>query len=254
MISAIILTKNEEGNIKECLGGLLWCNEILVVDDDSGDSTVKIAKEMGARVILHPLNEDFSKQRNFSLSQAKYDWILFVDGDERVSDRLAKEIQYNLLKEKNGLGKIGGFYMRRYDYFLGKLLKHGETANVKLLRLARRGSGIWQRKVDEVWVVEGEIKTLKNPLMHFSHPNLTQFLESINRRSTMNAEEFYSQGKKIAFLDWFKPLAKFVSNYLFKIGFLDGVAGFVFAVLMCLHSFLVRGKLYLLWKKEGGWK
>lgn len=245
MISAVILTGNEEENIRECLKSVSWCDEILVIDDESTDKTVLIAEEFGTKVIKHPLNDDFGQQRNFGLSQAKGDWILFVDADERVSGELRDEI-----KEKILLSNINGFYLRRIDFFMGRWLKHGEISNIKLLRLGRKNAGKWERTVDEVWKIGGNIETLKNPLLHYSHSSLTQFLENINRRSTMNAEYLFKTGKKINLFEWLKPKFKFIQNFFFKLGFLDGTAGFVFAVLMSLHSFSVRVKLYLLLKRD----
>ncbi|MCL5090858.1 MAG: glycosyltransferase family 2 protein [Patescibacteria group bacterium] len=271
MISAIVLTKNEGENIQDCLEGLKWCDEILVIDDNSTDETAKLAKKSGAKVILHSLNNDFGAQRNFALEKAKEDWVFFVDADERVSPELTREIQKEIIKNNY----INGYYFHRLDNFMGKFLKHGEIGGIgeksilgeigefggekgfgrmkglTILRLAKRGSGQWERRVEETWQIQGKTKTFINPLLHYSHPNLNQFLENINMRTTLNAQAFYTEGKKVSSLDWLKPLAKFVWNYFFRLGFLDGIEGFVFAVLMSLHSFLVRGKLYLLWQKEG---
>lgn len=249
MISAIVLTKNEEENIEKCLKTLLWSDEIIVIDDNSSDKTEKIAEKLGAKVFKRALNRDFSAQRNFGLEKATHKWVLFVDADERVSPQLRAEIQKATAKE----GYVG-FYIRRKDFLFGKWLAHGETANVKLLRLARRGAGEWKRRVDEVWEVRGRIDTLRNPLQHFPHPTIDEFLKSINFFSTLNARVFYEEGKKTSFFDWVKPPAKFVQNFIFRLGFLDGMAGFLMALLMSFHSFLVRAKLYLLWKKEGGWR
>jgi len=249
MISAIVLTKNEENNIKSCLNGLKFCDEVIVVDDNSTDDTLKIAKKEGSRVYKRNLNNDFSGQRNYALSLASYDWILFVDADEIVSPELAKEISTRLKKN----GNVNGFYFKRRDIFLGKELKYGETGFLRIIRLAKRGSGEWKSSVDELWDVKGNIETFKNPLLHNSHPDLTQFLNTINERSTLNARRFYQEGVRISLKEWLKPFFKFIDNFIFKLGFLDGTAGFVFAILMSLHSFLVRGKLYLIWKREGGW-
>ena len=246
MISAIVLTKNEEKNIKECLEGLQWCDEILVIDDYSSDKTVQIARKLGAKVIKHSLDNDFSQQRNFAISQSRGDWIFFVDADERVSKELKDEIQKKVKEEKG----IVGYFFPRIDFFLGRWLKHGEIGSIRILRLAKRNSGYWKRRVDEKWEITGIIKTMKNPLLHFSHPSLTEFLESINKRSTLNAEEFYQEKKAVRLWDWIKPLAKFIQNYFLRMGFLDGIQGFIFALLMSFHSFLVRGKLYLLVKTE----
>ena len=107
MISAVVLTKNEEGNIEECLKGLKFCDEIIVIDDGSTDKTVKIARRMGARVYARSLEGSYSKQRNFGLQKAKGDWVLFVDGDERIGNILRKEI----LEVVKGDG--AGFYLKR---------------------------------------------------------------------------------------------------------------------------------------------
>lgn len=245
MISAVVLTKNGEKRIKDCLAGLKWCDEIVVIDDDSSDKTVEIASKAGAKVYNHNLNDDFSAQRNFGLELAKGEWILFVDDDEIVNPELAKEIT-EAVKEKN----TSGFYLKRIDSFMNKWLKHGEIGQIRLLRLAKKDAGNWERSVDEYWKIAGETKILNLPLLHYSHPGLTSFLTRINERSSMNAKAFYASGKKITLFEWLKPIAKFVQNYIFNLGFLDGTPGFIFAVLMSLHSFMVRGKLYLLWKRK----
>ena len=255
MISVVILTKNEKGNIERCLKSVSWADEILVIDDNSTDETAKIAQSLGARVIKHSLNDDFSQQRNFALSQVnteqgrsvKNDWLFFLDADEEVSLDLKNEI---LLTLNQKLQKTSVFYFKRDDFFMGKWLKHGETGNTKLLRMAKKGNGKWERKVDEVWKVSGKSEIFKNHLKHYSHLSLVLFLETINHRSTLNAREFFTDGKKLNFFEWWKPFLKFIQNYFFKFGFLDGVSGFVFAVLMSLHSFMVRAKLYLLWRKK----
>lgn len=250
MISAVVLTKNEEENIKECLKTLEWCDEVLVIDDGSSDKTREISRKLGARVIKHELKGDFAQQRNFGLKAAKHDWVFFVDADERVSQELVEEIR----KETQENPSFTGFYLKRIDFFANQWLKHGEIGRLRILRLAKKGEGEWQREVDEKWEISGKTKTLKNPLLHYAHPSVSQFLQSINERSTLNAEVFYKKGQRLNLWEWLKPGGKFIQNFVFRLGFLDGVAGFVFAVLMSLHSFMVRGKLYLLWRRRGGWK
>src|SRR3972149_11239736 len=122
MISAVVITKNEEKNIERCIKSLLWCSEIVVVDDYSDDKTVKLAKKLGAKVYQHSLDNDFSEQRNFGLLKAKGDWVLFVDADEVVSAKLQKEIIKSITQNKHV-----GFYIKRYDVWMGKVLKHGEV-------------------------------------------------------------------------------------------------------------------------------
>ena len=133
----------------------------------------------------------------------------------------------------------------------GRELKHGETANVKLLRLAKKDAGSWTRPVHEVWMVEGEIGQLTSPLLHYPHPNVAQFLEEINTYSSLNAQYLYSQKVRANWLDILAyPAAKFFRNYFYHMGFLDGTAGVIAAIMMSFHSFLTRAKLYQAWNRS----
>lgn len=264
MISAVVLTKNEEKNISDCLRGISWCDEVIIVDDYSEDETLEKAAEIqtclparqgrkGAKIkfFQRRLDDDWAGQRNFGLEKASNQWVLFVDADERITEQLKSEIELRVTSYDL---RVNGFFLKRKDFLFGKWLEHGETSRVRLLRLAKKNAGKWERRVDEVWKVKGKIGELKNPLLHYPHQTLTEFLESINFFSTLNARAFYEQGARVRLWDWLKPLAKFTQNYFFRLGFLDGTAGFVHAVLMSLHSFAVRTKLYLIWKREGGWR
>ncbi len=242
MVSVVVLTKNEEKNIKDCLQSIKdLSSEIIIIDDYSIDKTVKIAKDFGAKVFLHHLDDDFSQQHNFGLKKAENEWVLFLDADERVSPELAKEI-----KEEIESTNLNGFYLKRQEFFNGKPLKHGET-NHYLLRLGRKGKGEWQREVHEVWEIKEGIGRLKNPLLHYAHPTLTEFLEHINRFSTIHAQVLKKEGVKPSLLRIVvNPLAKFIQNYIFRLGFLDGTPGIITALMMSFHSFLARTKLYFL--------
>lgn len=247
-ISAIILTRNEEENIQECIASVRWCNEVIVIDDNSTDDTVKIAKQLGATVYTHALDNDFASQRNFGLEKAHFDWVLFLDADERVSSTLAFEIQGKIAES---MDNYGGYFLKRLDSMWGRILQYGETGHVHLLRLARKDAGIWKGKVHEVWEIRVKTSVLDNPLLHFPHPTLTTFLEEINFYTTLRAEELFE--KRIS-VQWWQilvyPQAKFFVNYVVKHGWRDGVPGLLLAGIMSLHSFLVRAKLWTLWHKK----
>ena len=250
MITAIVLTKNEEENIEKCIKSVKWCDEIIVIDDNSLDKTVKIVKKYDIELYSRFLNNDFSSQRNFGLSKAKNEWILFVDADEIVSDALAYEISNAIYLKDQNLRTFNGFYIKRSDFMWRRQLRHGETGNIKLLRLARSGSGLWEGKTHERWIVNGPIGNLRNPLMHMPHRTIGEFLKEINVYTDIRAQELKDKNIKVFFGSIFLyPLGKFLVNYVFKKGFMDGMHGFVFAIIMSFHSFLVRGKLWL--KKEG---
>jgi glycosyltransferase involved in cell wall biosynthesis len=247
MISIVILTKNEEKNILDCLETVLWADEIIIVDDNSDDRTVEIVeaqKRKNLKVLRHSLEDDFAKQRNFALEHATHEWVLFIDADERVPADLREEINDFIVEEKEEQ-VFNGMYFKRKDTMWGKLLKHGETGNIELLRMARKGSGAWQGKVHEVWIVEGKTETFENPLMHYPHPTVSKFLQKINFYTTLRAKELFAKGEKVSLLKIiFYPKAKFIQNYFLRLGFLDGLPGLVQAILMSFHSFLVRAKLW----------
>ncbi len=246
MISAIILTKNEEQNIKKCLESVKWCDEIILIDDNSSDKTAEIAKKYKTTIYHHPLNNDFSTQRNFGVSKAKQEWILFVDADEVVTDALAYEISNAVgLKDQNSKN-LNGFYIKRSDFIWGKQLKYGETGNIRLLRLGKKGFGVWEGMAHEKWQIKGNVGKLINPLWHFPHKTVSGFLKEINFYTDIRAEELKNKNTKVFF--WsilLYPLGKFLINYVIKRGFMDGMQGLVFAIIMSFHSFLVRSKLWL---------
>lgn len=242
MISVVVLTRNEEENIKNCLQSIKdLASEIILIDDYSTDETIKIARDLGAKVFLNKLDSDFSKQRNFGLKKAKNKWVMFLDADEMVSNKLAQEIKTVISNDKD----INGYFFKRNDSFAGCFLRHGETANVRLLRLAKKNSGSWQRKVHETWDVKGQTKEFKNPLLHYPHSTVTDFLKEINFYSSLHAESLKKEGVKPSlFRLIFNPLGKFISNYIVKKGFLDGTPGLITSLMMSFHSFLARGKLF----------
>ncbi|MDO8660115.1 MAG: glycosyltransferase family 2 protein [Candidatus Parcubacteria bacterium] len=247
MISTVILTKNEEKNIAKCLESVKWCDEIVIIDDKSTDKTIEIAKKYKAAVYANNLKGDFSAQRNFGLSKVKNEWVLFVDSDEIISDALAYELSNAIgLKDQN-LRNFNGFYLKRSDFMWGKQLKYGETGNIRLLRLGKKGSGDWTGKAHEKWQIDGPTGKLVNPILHFPHKTLEEFLREINFYTDIRAEELKDKRTKISFwLILLYPAGKFIINYFFKKGFMDGMQGLVFAIIMSFHSFLVRSKLWLM--------
>lgn len=239
-LSIIILTHNSNNTLESAIKSSLFADEIIIVDDYSTDDTINLAKKYPARVISHQLNQNFAAQRNFALNQAKSDWILFLDSDETIPAKLQKEIISTLKSNPSQ----NGFYLKRTDFFLRRPLKHGETGNIKLLRLARRHAGKWHRPVHEVWKIKPPLGNLKNPLTHHPHPNLEAFFSSINHYTTIEASHRSTPYPLIFIQAIIFPLAKFLYNYFFRLGFLDGIPGFINAYFMSLHSLIVRVKLY----------
>lgn len=245
-ISAVILTRNNESSLLQTLSSVAFCDEIIVIDDNSTDATAERAKKSGAVVYPRALKGDFAAQRNFGLSKAEHEWVLFVDADETVPELLQKEI-----RDSVGRVDVQGFYLKRDDILWGKVMKHGETASVRLLRLAKKDAGVWKRAVHEVWEIRGMVGTLENPLNHTPHPTVADFLSDVNKYSTINAKHFYDHGVRTNVLEIIGyPVAKFFVNYIWRRGFLDGMPGMVVAVMMSFHSFLTRGKLWQLQRQK----
>lgn len=241
MITAVVLTKNEVNNIKDCLESLSFCDEILVIDDNSTDKTGSLAKSLGAKVIKRALNNDFASQHNFALSKAKNEWVLFIDADERVTEKLSFEI-----KDAVDSKKYDGYFIKRIDNIWGREIKYGEIGKSRFLRLAKKNSGKWERRVHERWKINGRVANLNNNIIHFSHQSVEEFIKNVDFFSSLHAEANMNEGKRsYIFKICFMPLAHFIRNYVFRIGFLDGIQGFVFAVVMSFHSFLAWSKLSL---------
>lgn len=254
-LTAMVLAQNAEDTLDRCLKSLHFCDDIFVCDDYSTDKTLEIAyKYVKTKTLRRKVAGDFSAHRNFCLKYLhKYssstDWVLFIDADEEVPESLGQEIRN---KVDTAGANIGGFYMLRDDKFFGRWLKHGETSRVKLLRLARRKAGIWKGRVHEAWQVAGKTGTLSHHLHHVRDLTLSQFIDRLGWYARLQALDLYEQkiketDKKI----FLNPIGKFLTNYFFKKGFLDGFPGLVMAFMMSWHSLLVRIWLKLYWLNDG---
>lgn len=240
MLSICILTKNNQDQLAKLFPTMQFAQEIIIVDDDSSDNTKNIAKAHHCRYYSRKLKRDFSAQRNFALSKAKYTWVLFIDPDEQITQKLAQEIISTIQNPK-----FSGYSLKRQDILFGKTLRYGETSQVRLVRLARKDAGKWHRAVHEIWQVS-PIGELEHPLVHHPHTSIQPFIQKINYYSSIEAEYRLSQKQIPPF--WqivVYPLGKFIYNYFIKLGVLDGFEGFIMASMMSFHSFFVRTKTYL---------
>lgn len=242
-ITCIILAKNEEKDIRRCLQSVAFCDETIVVDDESNDRTVEIARSLGVRVFKGKLNGDFASQRNEAMILGRNDWILFVDADEEIT----KTLKESILKTPSTPG-VGGYYLKRRDVFWGQVLRFGElrkTYTKGILRLIKKGTGTWTGLVHEEFRPTMTIGSLDGYLNHYAHESITDFLLHVNIYSTLRAKELMKTGVGSNLLSIvLYPFGKFIYTYFFALGFLDGVGGFVYSFLMSFHSFLVRAKLY----------
>ena len=241
-LSVIVITKNEEHNILDCLESVRWANEIVVVDGGSDDKTVDLARRFSQKVYVKPW-EGYAASKNFALEQCTGDWILWLDADERVTKELSEEIQTVVAQ---GIVAQSGFEISRKAFFLGKWIRHSGWYPGYVLRLFRRGSGNWSdKKVHEHLEIQGNIARLNSDLLHYTDPNLWHYFDKFNRYTTLAAEELTSKGEHFRLSQLtVRPLWLFVRMYFLKLGFLDGVQGFILCVLSSCYVFTKYAKLW----------
>ena len=273
-LSVVIITVNEEANISRTLASVKPLvadgkGEIIVVDSGSTDRTVEIAKSFGAKVFVEEW-KGYAAQKNSAIDKAKGDWILSLDADEELSSNLAAEItaaltDQSLRENHQGVPDCAtdrlqailqvqrdsgiplsrftfGYWLRRNNFFLGRSIKHGGFWPDPKMRLFRRGAGRFEdRSVHEDVRLEGPEGTLDNALIHHSYPTLSDYIDHMNRYSSLGAEMVAAKGRvRFSFVNIvLRPMFSFTYNYFFRLGFLDGREG------LLLH--LYHG-VYVSWK------
>ena len=244
-ISATVITYNEEKNIKRCIESLEFVDEIVVVDSLSSDNTCAIAKELGAKVIDQKFLGHIN-QKQLAVENATHDWILSLDADEEVSSELKASI-VELIKKPL---EYDAYEMKRVSFHLGRWIRHGGWYPDKKIRFFNRQKAHWggYNPHDKV-IVNGKVGMLEGDLKHYVFTDLQHNIDTNNSYSSIMAEDLYKKGKKFSYLKLvFKPIGKFLEVYLYKRGFLDGVAGFIIAVGASYSMFLKFAKLWELEK------
>lgn len=242
-LSVTIITFNEERNLQRCIESVKhWVQEIIVVDSGSTDNTCAIAKEMGAKVIQNTF-QGYGQQKNFAHQQATHDWVLNLDADESVSPELALEIQTELSKNSN---QFAGYLIPRLSYYLGRWIRHGGWYPNRLIRLYNRKKSTWSEPdVHEACIVQGPVMPLKRDLLHWPFTNIREQIETNLKFSKLGAQTLVKKGVRPSlFLLLAKPVGKFLETYVFKMGFLDGLAGFIISVNAAHSMFLKYSTLF----------
>jgi glycosyltransferase involved in cell wall biosynthesis len=243
-LSVIVLCFNEEGMIAECLASVQFADEIMVVDSFSTDRTLEIARRYTSRILQHPF-WSHGAQNNWAMTQAKHDWVLVVDADERITPALAGEIQ-NLLRAP----ACDGYWIRRRNFFLNKEIRHGTWGSDSVLRLFRRDKGRYQEQhVHSRVELDGRAGRCREAMTHHSYRSLDDFMRKIHRFSRGGALSLHEQGKRSsAWIMASRSLARFFKSYVLKRGFLDGTEGLIIAFLEADQAFLKYAKLWELQK------
>ncbi|MFA5749632.1 MAG: glycosyltransferase family 2 protein [Candidatus Shapirobacteria bacterium] len=251
-ISLVLLTKNESKNLEKNFDWLDSCRrikEIIIVDDNSTDNTLEIAQNFNSKtrsvqIFNRGLDGDFSAQRNFAVSKTKYNWVFYLDADERPSKKLIRFLNHiDKLKYKN-------YSFKRHDTFLKHELKYGETAYLDFVRLFKKKYGHFVGQVHEDWQSPKIIKETKLIIYHNSHSTLKSFIQKINFYTDIRSKELFDQNITTNIFEIiFFPIGKFIQNYFLRLGFLDGTPGIIMALCMSFHVFLNKAKLWHLYKQ-----
>jgi glycosyltransferase involved in cell wall biosynthesis len=240
-LSVAVIAWNEEDRLRACLESVAWADEIIVIDAESTDKTVQVAREFTDKIWVRPW-AGFAAQKNFALEQTTGEWVLSLDADERVTrelrDRIGRLVRAN--------GPADGYSIPRKNVFWGAWMRHGGLYPDYQLRLFRRDAGRFAASaVHESVVIEGRVEALDEPMLHHSYRGLEDFVTRSNRYSTLAAQEIVSRGGRAGLADLaLRPLGRFLSMYILKFGFLDGWRGFVLAVLYANYVFLRMAKAW----------
>lgn len=243
-ISVIIITLNEEKNIGRCLDSVQRvADEIVVLDSFSSDNTLDIARSKGAIIHQHPFT-GYIEQKNKALTYAVNDYVLCLDADEALDEKLENSI----LQLKGNATLAIAYTMNRGTYYCGKFIKHGSWYPDRKLRLFNRRAAKWggDNPHDKVILHQpGTIKHLSGDLLHYSYNSISEHIAQNNKFSTISADTLFAQGKRTNLLKIiFNPWWAFIRSYFIYIGFLDGFYGFVVAVNIAHLAFLKHCKLY----------
>ena len=244
-VSVVMVTKNEEKNIREALQSIGSVSEIIVVDDFSSDKTVEICRQFTEKVFQIEW-KGYAAQKQKALDLAEGPWVFLLDADERFTEPLTEEIRRIVTQGS----EYAGFFVPRKNYFLGRWIRHGGWWPDCTLRLFRKETAyVEARKVHEKVIVRGKTGFLENPLEHFTYRTISDYLKKMEVYSTLSAEELREKGKKSGIMAMCThSLFTFVKMYFFRLGILDGTHGFVLAVLYSYYTFL---KYLKLWEASG---
>ena len=240
-ISVIITTFNEEINIEDCIRSVLWADEILVVDSLSTDRTVELANKHPVKLLER---EYFGSaaQKNWSMDRVENDWVLILDADERLTDELALEILQLLIEGP----QFYGYFLRRRNIVLGKVIRHSGWSTDKVIRFFHRGHGRYpDRRVHADLDIEGPTPVLRNPLLHYTFRSLDQYWEKLRNYAEWGAAQGFREGRRAGLLELAgRPIWRFFRTYVLQLGFLDGLHGLVVCGLQAFGSFLKYARLW----------
>ncbi|AZQ43755.1 glycosyltransferase family 2 protein [Nonlabens ponticola] len=243
-ITALIPCYNEEHNIIEVLKGVSFCDEVMLVDSFSTDRTVELAQPY-VDVVLQREYEHSASQKNWAIPQSKYEWILLVDADERVTPALQEEIIKKLEEENDD--DLAGFWIGRRNFFMGKQVRYSGWKNDKVIRFFKKSKCRYlDLHVHAEIVTDGRVESLNQKFLHYKYNDIDKHIVKLQRYASLQAQDYDKKtGKITAFHMLIKPTYGFFKHYFLQRGFLDGFVGFVIAYLRGYMIFMRYVKLWL---------
>ena len=240
-LSLVIITLNEEANIERCLKSVPFASDVVVVDSFSTDRTVEIAEKLGARVFSEKW-QGYGPQKAFAVGKARQDWVISLDADEALSPELQQEI----IEKFVSLRPDTGYELPRLSWHLGRWIRHGGWYPDYQLRLFNRQHSKWSNAVLHEKVEVKLKQRFEHPILHWVFDTLSDQVITNDKYSTLGAQQqLKTQGKAFSLLKLiFKPWSKFIECYFLKLGFLDGLPGFIIAVGAGYSIFLRHAKVW----------
>ena len=244
-LSVIVITKDEEKNISDCLQSVDWADEIIVVDSESSDRTTDLAKKFTDRVIIKKW-EGYVPQKRYALSFAANEWVLSLDADERITPELKDEI-VKLLPGDNS-----GFKIKRKNFLMNKeITSCGWEKDYQLRLFKKDKTDLNERLVHEKFVIEGKVGTLNSPMLHYTFSSFKEYFEKINNYTSLKAEELLSKKKKVGGWTIFShTVSAFFAFFFIRRGFKDGVYGLIISLLHSVSTMMNYIKLWELQNKK----
>ncbi len=244
-LSTVIICKNEEKNIRQCLESVKWSDEIIIYDSGSTDDTLNICKEYNCIIFINQEWTGFGNAKNDAVSKATNDWIFSIDADEVVTD----ELKQKLLEILNNKHNHYAFRVKRNSFFMGKMVRYSGWQRDYPLRFFNKNYARFNlKKVHESVETKEKIITINEILLHYTYPDIKTYINKMTHYSQLGSEQAFAKGKKSNILKaLFSGIAKFVKMYIINFGFLDGNIGFVLAVNSAYGVYL---KYIYLWEKH----
>lgn len=240
-LSVIITTYNEQINVAECIESVSWADEILLVDSFSTDQTVEIARRYPIKILQR---EYFGSaaQKNWAIDRVEHDWVLIIDADERVPEPLAREV----LSVLATVPSVHGFYIRRENVFIDRVIRHSGWSTDKVVRLFRRDKGRYpNRRVHADLEIEGAVPVLRNAFLHYTFRTFDQYFPKFLNYAEWGAAQAFRDGRRAGLAELvFRPWWRFFRTYVLQLGFLDGMHGFVLCNLQAFGVFLKYARLW----------